>query len=919
MRFNRKPYTDIALLLCLTLLLAQTASAQTPQVFEGNSWSKFPGGAKAVCADNDIDNDNDGLIELCYLENVDAIRNNTGGTGSSSDGCPSSGCNGYELVRDLDFTEKGSYSLPANKKRKGWTTGSGWEQIGDFSNPFNSIFEGNGHTISNLMINRSGTQGVGLFGRTNSSSKISNIGLLNVQIDGDFHVGGLVGQNNGSIANSYATGSVAGSSYVGGLVGLMNSGSITTNTYATGFVRGERILGGLVGQNVGSITNSYATGSVEGKMTTVGGLIGWNVGDIKNSYATGFVMGINFIGGLIGFKNAGDIASSYWDTSTTRISTSAGSNDSDGKTTVELQSPITAIGIYSMWNTDNWDFGTSSQYPILKYAQDCGESQQPDCDALIGRQRNNQPAIKYPTTKTEILITSNDAGTIKTIPVTVSDVDVNDKLTLLLSADEGQNLVVSGTTKAEVLPNGSITRDEIDLRIRVPQTIIFGMTTLRLVAKDDSGLHNAMSEPVLFKVRVVANTPPTIESISSPIILPLGTTLNVVIQDADGDPISVRFDSDDSTIATATIVATDKANYTLTITALDAGTAVITVTASDDEGSSAEAMFTIRVDAEPSGEVTIDLDDSDDNAWQLEAISNVMDANGIDETKTSYQWFKNEEPQSETSNIYQISNDNSGRAAGTKYEVIVTYEDNIEQVTTFSAVYTIDNQAPVIKSVAPTKSEYEEGEQVSITANVEDLNRDRWDHIWSVPPGISAKVTKTDSQSRLNFDVPPDWIKDIDQADKTEPLQLEIAVTEIRSEGVTTTRTTSVVVKKINNIPSTPIRPTIVRDDDTGELSISEETVRQAIADDPDGNNLSAVPTYRWQRCQSPCSSATDIAGQVGTTYTPRNVAEGDTFRIKISYTDGQGYSNTIYSNALDPSSAGIRVRAKVFLEGPLQ
>ena len=176
---------------------------------------------------------------------------------------------------------------------------------------------------------------------------------------------------------------------------------------------------------------------------------------------------------------------------------------------------------------------------------------EPDCGALIGRQRNNQPAIKYPTTKTKILITSNDAGTIKTIPVTVSDKDVNDKLTLLLSADEGQNLVVSGTTKAEVLPNGSITREEIDLRISVPEMSISRMTTLSLVVRDDSGLSNAMSEPVLFKVRAAANTPPTIESIPSHITLPLGTTLNVAIQDTDADPISVRFDSNDSTVATA--------------------------------------------------------------------------------------------------------------------------------------------------------------------------------------------------------------------------------------------------------------------------------------------------------------------------------------------------------------------------------
>ena len=280
-------------------------------------------------------------------------------------------------------------------------------------------------------------------------------------------------------------------------------------------------------------------------------------------------------------------------------------------------------------------------------------------------------------------------------------------------------------------------------------------------------------------------------------------------------------------------------------------------------------------------------------------------------------------PQSETSNIYRISNDNSGRAAGTKYEVRVTYEDNIEQVTTFSAVYTIDNQAPVINAISQTA--VDEGDTVSINPTVTDANRDRLTYAWRVLSGDSNPSILTDvitNRKQLSFDVSPKWITNPSTATGvTETLQLEIAVTEMGDGGLSATQTAEVVVTKINNDPSTPIRPTIVRDDDTGELSISEETVLQAIADDPDGNNVSAVPTYRWQRCQSPCSSATDIDGMDAETkeYTPRNAAEGDRFRIKIGYIDGQGYSNTIYSNDLYPSSADIRVRAKVFLEGPLQ
>ena len=203
---------NIAILLCLALFFAQTASAQFDEEgnFIGSTWSKFLGGAKAACTNDDIDNDNDGLIELCYLEDVNAMRHVLDGSGYQSSsiatkvttGCPlvegSEKCKGYELVRDLDFNDDASYSSPTNIIK--WTTGKGWQPIGyytdeDDNESFVSIFEGNGHIIFNLTINRSDTNDVGLFGFTGGSSKISNIGLLNVDIDGKNRVGGLVGRN----------------------------------------------------------------------------------------------------------------------------------------------------------------------------------------------------------------------------------------------------------------------------------------------------------------------------------------------------------------------------------------------------------------------------------------------------------------------------------------------------------------------------------------------------------------------------------------------------------------------------------------------------------------------------------------------------------------------------------------------------
>ena len=96
--------------------------------------------------------------------------------------------------------------------------------------------------------------------------------------------GGLVGENPGTISNSYATTSVTGATYVGGLVGA-NAATFgvaqISNAYATGSVLGEgstSYVGGLVGYNhFASIANAYSAGSVSDISTPwVGGFVGFN-------------------------------------------------------------------------------------------------------------------------------------------------------------------------------------------------------------------------------------------------------------------------------------------------------------------------------------------------------------------------------------------------------------------------------------------------------------------------------------------------------------------------------------------------------------------------------------------------------------------------------------------------------------------
>ena len=277
-----------------------------------------------------------GLIKVSDLEQLYAIRYDPNGDGIADDsaddaayasafpGRPDCGsnCNGYELTRSLDFRDSRSYR--DNAVNTDWTTGRGWVPIADKGRDFesfwfNAVFEGNGHTISNLFIHHPGDRAnrrpAGLFGVTGESSVIRDIGLVNAIVGGDFYLfggGALAGWNRGTIALSYSTGSVSSRNPSGGLVGV-NSGTII-DSHSNATVERE-YAGGLVGNNSGSITGSYATGMVTGEEGSdsarmAGGLVAWNTGVIYHSYATGSISGRERAGGLAA-GNLGEVCDSY--------------------------------------------------------------------------------------------------------------------------------------------------------------------------------------------------------------------------------------------------------------------------------------------------------------------------------------------------------------------------------------------------------------------------------------------------------------------------------------------------------------------------------------------------------------------------------------------------------------------------------
>ncbi|MEO1830597.1 MAG: YDG domain-containing protein [Pseudomonas sp.] len=261
----------------------------------------------------------------------------------------------YTIITDVDALQAinsgltGHYVLGADidaSATAGWNSGAGFNPLGStYSNSFQGVFDGLGHVISGLFINRGATDFVGLFGYTGGAA-LRQVGLENVDITGRDYVGGLVGaQYKSRVSQSYASGSVNGEYRVGGLVGDSFANSRISQSYATAAVTGTFEVGGLVGHQFdGSISQSYATGAVTGS-GQVGGLVGrQNGGNISQSYATGAVMGSGLVGGLVAYQapNYTSITNSYWNTETTGQARSAGGGT--GLTTAQMFSADSFTG-----------------------------------------------------------------------------------------------------------------------------------------------------------------------------------------------------------------------------------------------------------------------------------------------------------------------------------------------------------------------------------------------------------------------------------------------------------------------------------------------------------------------------------------------------------------------------------------------
>ena len=269
----------------------------------------------------------------------------------------------YALSKDIDASTSAS-----------WGGGAGFAPIGSFGYPFTGRFDGMGHVIRGLPINRSSQDYIGLFSVVSEGSLIENLGLEGVSIVGHNNTGSLVGYlNGGDIRNVYTTGNVNGGQVVGGLIGSATGGTIN-NAYTSANVQGTgNDVGGLAGYVFQStISDVYATGNVFGPRDNVGGLLGSSAATISNAYATGAVSGgtgntngSQFVGGLIGRAYGNSHTNTFYNLTTTGQTTGAGgrsdvAREIEGLTTAQLAGQLPAG-----FDTAIWGNGRNQTTPYL--------------------------------------------------------------------------------------------------------------------------------------------------------------------------------------------------------------------------------------------------------------------------------------------------------------------------------------------------------------------------------------------------------------------------------------------------------------------------------------------------------------------------------------------------------------------------
>ena len=357
-----------------------------------------------------------------------------------------------------------------------WTPIADW--MGNRTTQYSGTFDGNNKTVSGLYFNGDSTC-IGLFGSSESDGNIKNVGVVDSYFKGNDHVGGVCGNNAGTITNCYNAGNltaIESSATVGGICGYNNGGTVT-NCYNTGTVTATgqiASVGGVCGCSIAPISNCYNIGTVTATSSSadISGICGYYFGPIKNCYyladtedENGGKTAAQFASGEIAYllsqgctvgegEDAVTYSGSVWgqalggngDTypvldSTKRVYQVDKYDGCEGK-------PGSSTKIYSNQST--------SIYEEHKYEADTTDSTKHKCSICNGTEEHSF-AYEFVENGNAIKATCSECGATYTVKLTQPAAASDEKIVYDGTEKKARTAIDSGNTGIETIPENVIT------------------------------------------------------------------------------------------------------------------------------------------------------------------------------------------------------------------------------------------------------------------------------------------------------------------------------------------------------------------------------------------------------------------------------------------------------------------------------
>lgn len=230
----------------------------------------------------------------------------------------------YQLAADLDMTAYDGSSAPLTLSPIG-----SFDYVTPAKDAFTGRFNGNGHTITNVVMTNTADSSVALFGAT-EDAEIYDLRITAADITGEQYVGVLVGSNkNTPITNVEVSGTITSTGLrAGGLIAMneavgASKDSSIVSAISNVDISGNDSVGGLIGailtsdSGTANVTNSSSTGNITQSTpgNSIGGFVGYILSTtastvfITNCHSTGNVTlpaSGSFSGGFVGTWGAQD-------------------------------------------------------------------------------------------------------------------------------------------------------------------------------------------------------------------------------------------------------------------------------------------------------------------------------------------------------------------------------------------------------------------------------------------------------------------------------------------------------------------------------------------------------------------------------------------------------------------------------------